>query len=279
MGMSISIPIFLASDNAYAPFVASTIASICDNTHSFVEFYILDGGITPQSKNKIGQLKKKFSNFSIEYLDVKLPNSLKYKNLCPHVSVATYNRFLIPDLKPNIKRAIYLDVDTIALGDIADLWNIPLNEHTIAWVHDFCDPHLIAKFMKTFDLLNYYNAGVLLMDLDRWRKAGYTQQLFKLEQKVRDKIQFADQDLMNIIFQEDCVTLNPKYNCQYGGNKVVIRHFVNVFKPWKTNVIPTIQGDIPLPNFDDFWRYMKMTEFYPEVENDFKKSASKMGAA
>ena len=39
------IPIFLSSDNNYAPFVATTIASICDNTKSFCDFYILDGGI------------------------------------------------------------------------------------------------------------------------------------------------------------------------------------------------------------------------------------------
>ena len=36
------IPIFLSSDNNYAPFVATTIASVCDNTKSFCDFYILD---------------------------------------------------------------------------------------------------------------------------------------------------------------------------------------------------------------------------------------------
>ena len=40
-----NIPIFLSSDDNYAPFVATTIASICDNTKSFCEFYVLDGGI------------------------------------------------------------------------------------------------------------------------------------------------------------------------------------------------------------------------------------------
>ena len=48
-----NIPIFLSSDNNYAPFVATTIASICDNTKSFCEFYILDGGITQEIKSTI----------------------------------------------------------------------------------------------------------------------------------------------------------------------------------------------------------------------------------
>ena len=47
------IPIFLASDNNYAPFVATTIASICDNTKSFCDVYVLDGGITKENQSKI----------------------------------------------------------------------------------------------------------------------------------------------------------------------------------------------------------------------------------
>ena len=53
------IPIFLSSDNNYAPFVATTIASICDNTKSFCDFYILDGGIEEENKEKIIQCMKK----------------------------------------------------------------------------------------------------------------------------------------------------------------------------------------------------------------------------
>lgn len=51
------IPIFLSSDNNYAPFVATTIASICDNTKSFCDFYILDGGIEEENKEKFVSLK------------------------------------------------------------------------------------------------------------------------------------------------------------------------------------------------------------------------------
>ena len=65
-----NIHIFLSSDNNYAPFVATTIASICDNTKSFCDFYILDSGIEEEeeeeeNKEKICQLKTKFNNFSI----------------------------------------------------------------------------------------------------------------------------------------------------------------------------------------------------------------------
>ena len=47
------ISIVLSSDNNYAPFVAATIASICDNIESFCEFYVLDGGITKENRKNV----------------------------------------------------------------------------------------------------------------------------------------------------------------------------------------------------------------------------------
>ena len=67
-----TIPIFLSADNEYAPFVATTIVSICEHTREFVDFYVLDGGINDENKNKIVSLKNLFSNFSIEFLSIEI---------------------------------------------------------------------------------------------------------------------------------------------------------------------------------------------------------------
>ena len=47
------IQVFLASDENYTPFLAVTMYSILLNTNSFVEFYILDGGISKKSRQKV----------------------------------------------------------------------------------------------------------------------------------------------------------------------------------------------------------------------------------
>ena len=65
-----NIPIFLSSDNNYAPFVATTMVSILANTNSFIEFYVLDGGITSENVEKIQSLKNNFKNFSIEFIKI-----------------------------------------------------------------------------------------------------------------------------------------------------------------------------------------------------------------
>ena len=52
-----NIPIFLASDENYAKYMAVTMTSIFTNTEEFIEFYILDGGITDETKKKFEELK------------------------------------------------------------------------------------------------------------------------------------------------------------------------------------------------------------------------------
>ena len=64
------IPIFLSSDNNYAPYIATTIASICDNTAAFCEFYILDGGIKTDNKTKIKTLME-----PVSYTHLTLPTT------------------------------------------------------------------------------------------------------------------------------------------------------------------------------------------------------------
>ena len=70
--MKNNIPIFLPSDNNYAPYLATCIVSLCENTNSFLDLYILDGGMNDENKKIIESLKDKFKNFSIEFLNIIL---------------------------------------------------------------------------------------------------------------------------------------------------------------------------------------------------------------
>src|SRR5574344_2544565 len=124
--MQNSIPIFLPSDNNYAPFLATTIASICDNTVNFCEIYILDGGITEDNKVRIEKLKEKFKNFSIEYLKIDIEKIFDGFKIPNYINVSTYMRLLIPELNKNINKALYIDTDAIALGDISEIYNTDL---------------------------------------------------------------------------------------------------------------------------------------------------------
>lgn len=277
----LTIPIFLSSDDNYAPFVATTIASICENTNSFCDFYILDGGITKENQNKICELKKQFKNFSIEFIKINEDDlrSIDYKNECKYVSISTYNRFLIPLLKPEIDKAIYLDVDIIANGDIAEFYNKDIKGKYIGAIPDLCrNKEYLDNVKKNLNLppdTKYFNAGVLLINCKKWRENNITQKLFEIEKKYRNRLRMADQDVLNICFNNEMY--NEMYNEQEQNNNFILRHFSGSIKPWQGNFYIHAKDKKPYKtaNLNLFWKYAKKTLFYDEIlkrKEDFLNS-------
>ena len=74
---------------------------------------------------------------------------------------------------------------------------------------------------------------------------------------------------MNVIFKDDLKELSGKFNKQLSSDETtVIRHFLNIYKPWKFNYFKIGNNIKPLDNYDDFWKYakiipkLKSTEYY-----------------
>ncbi len=283
------IPIFLSSDNNYAPFVATTIASICDNTNSFCEFYVLDGGIREENRIKIESLKLKFKNFSLEFIriDERWLSSIDYRTATPYVTISTYNRLLIPQLKTDIDRALYSDVDVIVLGDIAKMYNENLHGHIIGAIADECAArNNNLKRLKSFGFPsanNYFNAGNLLIDCKKWRENNVTEELFLVEKRFRDKLGLADQDVMNIYFQNNFQPLSNRY-CYFAQDAfspcqpkdLVVRHFAGRIKPWQADfyIDPTTSRPKYLEHVKEFWKYVAITPFCDEIRQIKEKFLS-----
>lgn len=284
--MQINVPIFLSSDNNYAPFVATTIASICDNTSTFCDFYILDGGITEENKEKICELKQQFNNFSIEFIGIDTQKEFKtinYKNN-EYITISTYNRFLIPSLKPNIKKALYLDSDIIVLGDIKELYDIDLENFALgaAWHKSRILYNTDTKVpMELSENYKYFNAGVLIIDVQKWNKEKIVNSLFKIEQKYKNKILHADETLLNKYFDNNYKIFDIKFNytdydvINHPTNDIVIRHFASALKPWNSNYFIFNKQIKALKNFNDFWKYAKLTNFKNQIEHIYKKNINK----
>ena len=262
-----NIPIFLSSDNNYAPFVATTMASVCYNTKSFIEFYILDSGISSENKEKILQLKKEFNNFSIEFL--KLDSDKEFEGMNydkDYITLSTYNRLLISKLKPSIKKYIYLDVDIIVNDDIEKLYSEPLDNYILGAVEDFNSEQRNRDFIDSKH--TYFNAGVLLVNNELWSKNDVTNTLFELEKKYRNSLVFADQDLLNKYFECNYKILDKTYNViEPTGNNYIIRHYAGYLKPWYID--ETIQSDM-VKNSNLFWKYAHKTQFLSEIKSFIK---------
>ena len=277
--MANHIPIFLSADDNYAPFVATTIASICYTTKYYIDFFVLDGGISKFNKMQIESLQVKFINFSIEFIKIETSELINYFHLTnagKHLTISTYSRFLIPQIKENIDRVIYLDVDIIALSDIIELYNEDIAHHHIGAVPKYHNKIERQKFKNVFNLSvehKYFNAGVLLINCKKWRNDKITEKIFDLSQKFHDTLNDADQGLLNIYFDNSYKQLDYKYNimtndqCKkgYPQTDVVLRHFNDYPKPWNNRNF----SNRPIQNFNEFWFFASLTPFYAGMCQSF----------
>lgn len=282
----INIPIFLSADNNYAPFVATTMASILDNTKSFCEFYILDGGITEENQEKICELKQQFDNFSIEFLKLDLEEYFKDFKVTERITKSMYSRFLIPHLKPEIDKAIYSDVDVIFLDDVKKMFEEDLEHYAIGGVWEEYAHNLVNNERKQrldlSDKHKYFSSGNLLFNCKKWRDNNILKKLSEIAFTIQ--LREPDMDVLNKYFDNNYKILNPKYcwinqNYDFYGQPkepIVIRHFNGPIKPWQIN--PDSDENSKL-NFtidkNKFWKYAEMTLFYDEILNrvEFKTTA------
>jgi lipopolysaccharide biosynthesis glycosyltransferase len=272
--MAEHIPIFLASDDNYVSYLAVTIASVCYNTKSFVDFYILDNGISDFNKKQLEILRRNFSDFTLEYLPVNensLLENIEYKNKSKYITKATYSRFLIPEFKPELSKIVYLDVDIILLDDIEKLWQKELDGYALGACPG---SSILAKIaIGSARSHQYFNAGVLLLDIQQWRENHIMEKLFNIEKKYRQRLLLADQDVLNIFFEDNYKQLSMQYNSMTTVmtdeddlyKNIIIRHFNGEQKPWNTHKYKGKE----LRHFNEFWFFASLTPFYTGFQRAF----------
>ena len=176
--MTKNIPIFYEGQDDLVDILATSMASICYNTKSFIDFYILDCGLSDFNKKQLENMKNKFDNFSLEFIPIDLSHFKGLKGYTDGNFTDCYSRLLIPDLKPSIDKAIYLDTDTIVLKDIKEFWDIDLEGNSLGALPDlgYREPikkRFVEKLGGNPDQL-FITGGVFIADCQKWREKKIT---------------------------------------------------------------------------------------------------------
>ena len=129
--------------------------------------------------------------------------------------VAYYRLFLADLLPKEIEKVLYLDGDLIVRHSLLPLWEIDLGEHAIAAAHDGSSGviEFYNRLKYPFEL-GYFNSGVMLINLDYWRRNGIGKQLADCLKDNPEKIKQGDQDALNCVLCESKLELPSKYNFQ-----------------------------------------------------------------
>lgn len=136
------------------------------------------------------------------------PERVSHLKVTGHISLATYYRLLLEDALPQCDRVIYLDADTIVLEPISQLWEYETGGAHLLAVQQAWNPSAVAageRGLRSFRNLGIhpeapiFNAGVMLIDLQLWRRDHVSKEVVDYLGKHSDEILWWDQDGLNAI--------------------------------------------------------------------------------
>lgn len=126
-----------------------------------------------------------------------------------HATVATYFRLLLPAILPGaLERAIFIDSDAIVSSSLEELWQLPLQGRAVAAVAE----HAFSCRDHGYIYGEYFNAGVMLVDLVRWRQADVLVRGREFARGNPDKLRHWDQDVLNHVFAGEWLRLDDRWN-------------------------------------------------------------------
>jgi lipopolysaccharide biosynthesis glycosyltransferase len=110
----------------------------------------------------------------------------------------------------------------------------------------------------------YFNAGVMFINLKLWRELNFSRDLIANLVKYYDKIQYWDQDVLNITCSDRWQDLSKEMNVFNVTNKyhkkVEILHFTGSSKPWHFHN--------KHPYKIEYAYYRRLGPFYPYLQKD-----------
>jgi len=235
-------------------------------------FHVLSDSISSESIRRLLSLRD-IRDFQLRILDVdqdvkKAISRINTISSDTRIVEASYYRLLVGSVFPDLEKVLYLDCDLVVLGSLREIWETDLSDHTLAAVEEIMDPPLHRDaFLKTS---RYFNAGVMLFNLLRWRDLGYEAKCLAVPDDMLGKIEHHDQSILNYLFREgDVRYLGAQFNYMISfkgqfapsldpilkGIQPLIVHYAGA-KPWHLDAWLDRRTD--LNSFEHYWKYWEL---------------------
>jgi lipopolysaccharide biosynthesis glycosyltransferase len=164
-----------------------------------LRFHIVDAGLEKSDRAAIKELKK-IRSFEAIYYQPDLEEYAQY--LCDDIStfplVVNHRLFASSFLPEDLDKIVYMDVDVVVLASLRELWNLPLNDYFVAAAPDHNMRLSHRRAIGLPEDFPYFNSGVLVMNLRKWREDKITEKLLPIAVEIKDNIDFPDQDVLNV---------------------------------------------------------------------------------
>lgn len=272
--------ILYTANDKFVPQIGAAICSVCENNKDVdqITFYIFSAKISSENKKKLKNLGREYGR-DVEITEIgNLEEHLGFSFDTSGWNPIVLSRLIVDKLLPSkVQRIIYLDGDTIVLGNLSELWETDMRDSVIGAC---IEPTINKENLKKLNMEDtpYINAGVLLINLDRWRKEKTGERILKYYRDRGGRVFANDQGCINGALKGEIHYLPLVYNyCNsyqfynyktfkkimhpieyiseqeyslYVENPIII-HYLGEERPWREGNRHQYR--------EEFWQYLKMT--------------------
>jgi lipopolysaccharide biosynthesis glycosyltransferase len=226
------VRIVCGADDTYALPLAVTLHTALESLDGGpVQITVVDGGIEDDSKRRLARVVRNAppdADLQWAQADLSAISDLPTHNW---INTTTYLRLFIPQVLPDhADRVLYLDSDLQVEDNLRHLWEKPLDGQPIGAVRAYGTPYVSSDLgIEKYAELGYgpetpyFNAGVLVIDLDRWRSLNVSRRVVDYLRTYEEHVQMVDQEGLNAVLADQWKRLDLRWN--------VMSHLVN-FDDW-----------------------------------------------
>jgi lipopolysaccharide biosynthesis glycosyltransferase len=203
-------------DDFYAHIAGISILSLFENNKDIDDIHIFLVGDSIKYEN-IQKLYQTAKIYDRELTILEKPNikELIGCNVEMHWWIENvFSRVFLGELfrsYPEVKKLIYIDCDTLVVGSLRDLWETELENNVAAGVLEAMGNfHKLAIGLRPENA--YFNAGVFLINVEKWKKECYDKKASDFVKKLNGKMEYADESVLNGIASWNMKIISPKYN-------------------------------------------------------------------
>ena len=223
--------ILYASNDGFARHLGTSMYSLFDKNRGAetITVYVLSLGL---SEENIGKLQKIADTFGRELMILELGDIRKRFDFDVDTGgydISIMGRLFMGEMLPEeVDRVLYLDCDTVIVRSLEKMWKTNLGEAILGAVPEPTIYEAVKDSIGLGTEDNYYNSGVLLVDLKHWREEQVQEKLMQFLKEKGGALFASDQDLLNGALKGRIHTLMPVCNFfpnyRYFSYKTLVEH-------------------------------------------------------
>lgn len=299
-----NVAIAVAANDYFIPYCATFLKSVAEhgNSKKNYDILLLSQDVSDVNVKKMEKLLSAWENVSLRVIDPSVLIDQYTFYIRGHFSKETYYRLVLPELLPNYDKVLYLDSDMIAMDDVAKIYDENVDGYLLAACHDADTAGLYNgyekdkkrytdKVLKLKEPYQYFQAGVLLLNLKEFRKRYTTKQI--LDFAVSENWQLLDQDILNKLCEGAVKYIDMSWNVMVDFAGVRISQIIALAPRWLNEMYQEARKNPKIihyagpqkpwfePGMDmgmQFWECARGTSYYEIMLSRMSERYSKLGA-